>query len=208
MGTGRPASRRALAVAVAVAVAVVLAGCGGSSSDDDTAELNSPEAGLEIKIEAAQKEAEVDPSDPEPLVELAKAHFQAAGLKTSSTGEYSDKGKAELRRATRAWDRYVALNPKSLDTGVAQLIAAAYGPGSLDEPKKAVEVQQLLTENSRPPRASQYAQLAQMAYYAGEVRIAERAADRALELSPKRARKALRKRLASARQLAPAQTQP
>ena len=205
MATGRHRSRRALAAALALVV--VLAGCGGSSSDDDTGDLNSPEAGLELKIEAAQKEAKADPTDPEPLAELAKAHFQAAGLKTNSTGEYSDEGKAELRRATKAWDRYVALDPKPLDTGVAQLIAAAYGPGSLDEPKQAVEVQQVLTENSRPPRASQYAQLAQMAYYAGEVRTARRAADRALELSPKRARKALRKRLASARQLAPAQTE-
>jgi tetratricopeptide (TPR) repeat protein len=200
MATTRYASRRALAAAIAVGVA--LAGCGGS---DDKPQNDGAQAGLERRIDAAQKQAKAAPTDPRPLAELAKAHFQSAGLKTNSTGVYSDDGKDELREATKAWDRYLALDPEPLDTGVAQLIAAAYGPGSLDRPKKAVDVQQLLTQNTRPPLASQYAQLAQMAYYAGEVGTAEAAADRAIELSPRRARRAMRKLLASARQLAPAQ---
>jgi tetratricopeptide (TPR) repeat protein len=204
MAITRHASRRALAAIATVAVA--LAGCGGS--DDDRPNTDSAQAGLDRRIEAAEKQAKAKPTDPRPLAELAKAHFQAAGLKTNSTGAYTDEGKDELREATKAWDRYVALDPEPLDTGVAQLIVAAYGPGSLEQPRKAVDVQQVLTSNSRPPRASQYAQLAQMAYSAGEVGTAKAAADRAIALSPQSARTSMRKLLASARQLRPSQTQP
>ena len=199
MGTSRRTNRRALAAVAAIVVA--LSGCG--SSDDDKPAAISAEAGLERKIEAAEKAAKAKPTDPGPLAEIAKARFQLAGVKNDSTGEFSDDGKAELRRATKAWERYLSLDPQPLDTGVAQLMAAAYGPGSLDNPRKAVEVQQILTENTRPPRASLYAQLARMAYYAGERQAGEKAADRAIELSPKRARKAMRRQLAAARQAAP-----
>jgi hypothetical protein len=203
MGTGTHTTRRALAIAAAIAL--LFAGCGGS---DDSNDLNTPESAVQRKIETAQAEVKAAPDKPEPQAALAKAYFQSAGVKTNSTGEYSDAGKDDLRRATQAWARYLSLDPDPLDTGVAQLIAAAYGPGSLDEPKKAVEVQQVLAENITPPRASQYAQLAQMAYSAGEVDIGDKARDRTLELLPKRARAAMRKRLSSARQIAPAQSQP
>lgn len=195
MTAGRHPSRRALAAGAAAAIA--LTGCG--SSPDDKPDANSPAAGLERKIDAVRAEVKAAPRDPEPLAELAKAYFQSAGLKTSSTGAYSDEGKDDLRRATRAWERYVALNPEPLDTGVAQLIAAAYGPGSLEDPEKAVELQQLVATRTRPPDASLFAQLAQMAFYAGDTLTAQRAAARAVELTPKADRAAMRETLATAR---------
>ncbi|HVF76898.1 MAG TPA: hypothetical protein VNA28_01265 [Solirubrobacteraceae bacterium] len=203
MGTGTYTTRRA--IAIAAAIALLFAGCGGS---DDSNDLNTPESAVQRNIESAQAEVKAAPDKPEPQAALAKAYFQSAGVKTNDKGEYSDAGKDDLRRATKAWERYVSLDPDPLDTGVAQLIAAAYGPGSLDEPKQAVEVQQVLAENISPPRASQFTQLAQMAYSAGEVDIGDKARKRALELLPKRARPATRKRLKQARDLAPAQSQP
>jgi tetratricopeptide (TPR) repeat protein len=200
MGTSRHASRRALATVITIAVALV--GCGSS---DDKSDQSGPAASLERKIDAAQAKSKAKPTDPKPFADLAKLHFQAAGLKTSSTGEYSDDGKDELREATQAWERYVALNPDPLDTGVAQLIAAAYGPGSLEQPKKAVAVQQVLAERTHPPDGALYAQLAQKAYYAGETQTAESAAQRAIELTPKAKRAAMRETLQAARSAAPRQ---
>jgi hypothetical protein len=204
MGTGRHASRRAIAtaVAIAIAIALALAGCGSS---DDKSDPTGPAASLESKIDIAQAKAKATPTDPRPFAELAKLHFQSAGLKTGSTGKYSDAGKDELREATQAWQRYVALDPRPLDTSVAQLIAAAYGPGSLDEPKEAVAVQQVLAEHTRPPNAALYAQLAQKAYYAGDTQTAENAARRAIELTPKAKRAAMRETLQAARSAAPRQ---
>lgn len=202
MRTGSHRSRRALAAVVAIAI--VLIGCGSSSDDDDKPASNSVAASLERKIDAAQKRSVAAPSDPAPLAALAKLHFQAATLKVNSTGQYSDDGKAQLRQATQAWERYLALDPQPVDTGVAQLMSAAYGPGSLDDPKKAVAAQQVLTANSRRPDAAMFAQLAQMAYAADEARIGDRAAARAIELAPKSERSALRKTMRSAKsQLAP-----
>jgi hypothetical protein len=194
MGSHR--SRRAPA-AVAV-IAIVPLGC-GSSSDDDKPVPNSAAASLERKIDAAQKRSEAAPTNPAPLAALAKLHFQAATLKVNSTGQYSDDGKAQLRQATQAWERYLALDPQPVDTGVAQLMSAAYGPGSLDDPKKAVAAQQVLTANSRRPDTAMFAQLAQMAYAADEARIGDRAAARAIELAPKSERSALRKTMQSAK---------
>jgi hypothetical protein len=197
MGTGTHASRRT--VAIAAAIVLVLAGCGGSSDSED---LNTPESAVQRNIESAQAEVKAAPNKPQPQAALAKAYFQSAGVKVNSTGQYSDAGKDDLRRATMAWDRYLTLDPDPLDTGVAQLIAAAYGPGSLDEPKNAVQLQRVLANNTSPPRASQYVQLALMAYSASDLPLGDRAAKRALELLPKRARAANRKRFASARLLA------
>jgi len=194
-------SRRAFAAAAVIVI--VLAGCGSSSSDDKPAP-NSAEASLERKIDAAQKQSKAVPTDPEPLAALAKLHFQAATLKVNRTGQYSDAGKAQLRRATQAWERYLALDPQPVDAGVAQLMSAAYGPGSLDDPKKAVAAQQVLTANARRPNPAMFAQLAQMAYAAGEARIGDRAAARAIELAPRSERSGVRKTLQTAKsQLAP-----
>lgn len=182
------ASRRAL-VAVAAGVAM-LAGCGGS--DDDRPDPNSPQGAIERRIEAVQATVKARPADPEPLAELAKAHFQAATLESIPTGGYTDDGKQQLRRAAQAWQRYLAKDPAEPDVGVAQLMAAVYGPGALEQPKNAVRAQRIIAENADPPSASMFVQLAQTAYLAGERATARRAADRALELTPRGERARLR----------------
>ena len=198
MGAGGHASR-ALA-AVGLAIALGFAGCG---SDDESDTEGNAASALERRIEAAEKQSKAAPSDPGPLAELAKLHFQAATLEREGSG-YTAEGKAELRRAAQTWERYVSLDPKRIDTSVAQLISAAYASSALNEPKRAVAVQQVVADNTSPPRAGMYSQLAQMAYSAGEVEIGDRAAKRAVELSEPKKRKALRKRLKAARtQLAP-----
>jgi hypothetical protein len=199
MGTGRHASRRALALAAAVAIG--LAGCGSSDDDSDG---KGAAAGLERKIEAAQTKAKAAPTNPAPLAELAKLHFQAATLKVGSDDGYGDDGKQQLRQATRAWERYLALDPQPVDTSVAQLMSAAYAPGSLDEPKKAVAAQRILASNTRPPDAAQFAQLAQKAYYAGETRTGDAAAARAIKLTPRSQRADMRETMKTAKsQLTP-----
>lgn len=193
MATRTHASRRACA-AVAAALALLPAGCGGSD-EDDAPDANSPQAAIERKIAAVQADVKARPEDPEPLAELAKAHFQAATLESIPTGGYTDEGRKQLRLAALAWERHLAKNPDPPDIGVAQLMAAAYGPGALQEPKNAVRAQRIITENADPPSASMFAQLAQMAHLAGDGATAARAADRALELTPEDERERLREAL-------------
>jgi len=199
MGTGTHASRRALALAAALAIG--LAGCGSSDEKPNT---KSAAAGLERKIEAAEAKAKAAPEDPAPLAALAKLHFQAATLNVGSSDGYGEDGKKQLRQATQAWERYLALDPQPVDTSIAQLMSAAYAPGSLDQPKKAVAAQRILAANTRPPDPAQFAQLAQKAYYAGETRTGDAAAARAIELTPKSQREEMRKTMKTAKsQLTP-----
>jgi len=184
-------------------VAVALTGC-GSSSDDQSDSTGPAAASLERKIDAAQAKAKAAPTDPAPLAALAKLHFQAATLKMGSSGTYGDDAKARLREATQAWERYLALDPQPVDTSVAQLMSAAYGPGSLDDPKRAVAAQRVLAANTRPPDPAQFAQLAQKAYYAGETKTGDAAAARAIELTPRSQRAAMRDTMKTAKsQLTP-----
>lgn len=203
MATRVHASRRALAAAAA-GVVIVLTGCGGSD-EDDKPERTGPQAAMQRKIASLQADVKAKPADPAPLAALAKAHFQAATLESIPTGGYNDEGKKQLRRAALAWQRYLARKPDPPDVGVAQLMAAAFGPGALEEPKNAVRAQRIITENADPPSASMFAQLAQMAYLANDTTTADRAADRALELAPKAERRRLRDALAAASQQARAQ---
>ena len=196
MASRTHASRRVLA-AVAAGAALLLTGCGGSD-EDDKPDADSPQGSIERKIAAVQADVKAKPADPEPLAALAKAHFQAATLESIPTGGYTDEGKKQLRLAALAWERYLAKKPDRPDIGVAQLMAAAFGPGALHEPKNAVRAQRIITENADPPSASMFAQLAQMAYLAGDRSTAARAADRALELTPERERERLRDALRAA----------
>lgn len=194
MGPRTHTSRRA-AAAVA-AIAILLAGCGSSDSAPDP---NSPEAAVESKIEAAQADVKAAPTDPAPLAALTKAHFQAANLESIPTGGYTDEGEKELRLAAQAWERYLALDPEPPDSGVAQMMAAAYRPGALDEPKSALHAQRILAESADPPSAPMFLQLAQMAYGAGDESTGDKAADRAIALTPKDERSAVREALKSAK---------
>ena len=193
MTTRTHASRRACA-AVAAGAALLLAGCGGSD-DDDAPDRGSPQAAIERKIAAVQADVKANPADAEPLAALAKAHFQAATLESIPTGGYTDEGKKQLRLAALAWQRHLAKNPDPPDIGVAQLMTAVFGPGALQEPGNAVRAQRIIAENSDPPSASMFAQLAQMAYLAGDSATAARAAERALQLTPKGERERLREAL-------------
>lgn len=197
------ASRRALA-AGAAGVALLLAGCGGSDDEQEPGP-DSPQGAIERRIDAIESDLKARPADPEPLAELAKAHFQAATLESIPTGGYTDDGKRQLRLAAQAWQRYLATDPADPDVGVAQLMAAVYGPGALEQPRNAVRAQRLITENADPPSSSMFAQLAQMAYLAGDRATADRAAERALELAPKAERTRLRAALRAAAQQARAQ---
>lgn len=195
MATTRHALRPALAAAAAIVI--LLTGCGSSSDDEPAAD--GATAVVEQKIDAEQAKSRAAPTDPEPHGALAKLRFQAATLKKGPNGEYTAEGKAELRRATQAWERYLALNPQPVDSGLAQLMAAAYGPGSLDDPKQALAAQQIVTENADPVDGALYAQLAQMAYSAGETQTGDRAAARAIELTPRSERSVMREAMRSAK---------
>ena len=119
----------------------------------------------------------------------------AGGSATEAIDERIDSLLARTRanpQDAQAWERHLALDPKQPSVRAANLMVQAYGANGLNELKKAVQAKQIVTNAEDPPSSNLYAQLAVLAYQAGETRTGDLAAVRAVDLAPAEDRKELR----------------
>ena len=158
---------------------------GGSSSD------------RYVKAEAAATaKARANPQDAELWAAVARARFNLASASyDQNTGQYSAEGQQELRNAARAWQEHVKLAKKQPDERVASLMVQAYI--SLNDAAGAADAQEVVAESRNS--AGTYAQLAQLAYAAGQTRKGDLARDKALELTDPDMRETLKGQLQDAR---------
>jgi tetratricopeptide (TPR) repeat protein len=210
-GAGRRTTIKAvyLMLAVLMGGGLVLFGIGGDVSgglvDAITERSGTTDTGTgryEDREREAERATQADPKDAEAWAALARARFQLASAGDNfdqQTQQFSASGKAQLRSATQAWERHLALDPKQPDDGVASLMVQAYSFG-LNEPAKAVAAQEVITE-ARPTSAT-FANLAIFAYQAGQTRKGDLASDKAVSLADSADRKTLRTELKSAKQQA------
>jgi len=208
-GAGRRTTIKAvyLMLAVLMGGGLVLFGIGGDVSgglvDAITERSGTTDTGTgryEDRVREAERATQADPKDAEAWAALARARFQLASAGNNfdqQTQQFSASGKAQLRSATQAWERHLALDPKQPDDGVASLMVQAYSLG-LNEPAKAVAAQEVITE-ARPTSAT-FANLAIFAYQAGQTRKGDLASDKAVSLADSADRKTLRAELKSAKQ--------
>jgi len=162
---------------------------------------------LEKTVERAEKRVHVQPRSAVAWAELARAQYQLAGLGENydqNTGAFTAKGRTELRKVERSWDRYLALDPPKPNADLASLMVQAFSSTGLNRPAKAVTAQEIVVDG-RPPSTGLYSTLAILAYQAGQTRKGDLAAGKAVELAPKDQRSTLRDQLKSAKQQA---TQP
>jgi len=159
----------------------------GGSGDTSTESLDK-------RIKAQLAKTQAAPRGPAAWAELARLRYQRASLDGLNADEtaYTTKGKEKLRLAADAWERHLELDPKQPNARVARLMVQAYDTGGLAEPIKAVRAMEIVTASEDPPSSNLYAQLARLAYVAGEKRTGDLAADRAVELAPKDQKKLLR----------------
>ncbi|MBA2517674.1 MAG: hypothetical protein H0V22_10240 [Solirubrobacterales bacterium] len=165
--------------------AITQGGGGGGDAGQDRFTKRETQA-----LAATRRDAE----DQAAWAELARARFSLAGIGgnfDTSRNAYTDPGRAKLRQASDAWERFLSLNPSPTEASrVASLMVQAYAPDGLNEAEKLVTAQELIAEARPGPNT--YAQLATSAYAAGQKRKGDLAKDKALELSPKDEREALR----------------
>ncbi len=162
---------------------------------------------IDKRINTALAKTKATPTEPAPWAELARLRYQRAnidGLGPDDT-TYTAKGKERLGLATAAWERYLALEPKNPDPGVARLMVNAYSASGVNEPAKAVSALQIVTAAEDPPSSNLYAQLAQLAYIARDNRTGDLAAERAVDLAEGDQKKTLRTQLESIKAQAAAQ---
>jgi hypothetical protein len=211
-GSGRRTTVKVvyLTLALLMGGGLVLFGIGGDVSGglvdaltQSDGSLSSNDSRFRDRAQQAQREAEANPNDPVAWADLARARYQYA-----SAGDFFDQnaqtftaeGRAQLTAASAAWEKHLELAKSKPDDRVATLMVQAYSPPGLNDPKKAVVAQEIITEVR--PKDSTFATLAVLAYQAGQTRKGDLATKEALALSDKDERNTLKSELEQAKQQA------
>jgi hypothetical protein len=203
-GRGRRRTVQAIYLSLAILMGggLVLFGIGSDQSGGLFDAFSGENSGgsatesLDKEIEAQLAATRADPKNPDAWAQLAVARFRRASIEgVLQNGTYTEDGKRRLRLAAEAWERHLALEPRQPNVRAATLMAQAYGQQGLNELDKAVRAKQIVTDAERPPNSNLYAQLAVLAYQAGDNRTGDLAGTRAVDLAPASDRKALRTQL-------------
>lgn len=189
-GRGRRRTIKVIYVGLALLLGggLVLFGIGSNTSggglvdalQGDGGDGESPDKVLDDQIKKATKNTQVRPRDPAAWASLSRLQFQRASI---GDGPTSGAGRKRLVLATQAWERYLALDPKRVDEGLALLMTRAYGQEGLNQPDKAVRAMTIVTAETKPPSSNLYQQLAVLAYRAGQTSTGDLAADKAVRLA-------------------------
>jgi hypothetical protein len=211
-GSGRRTTVKAvyLTLALLMGGGLVLFGIGGDVSGglvDALTENNggntSSDSTFRKRAETATREAQANPQDAAAWAEVARTRYQYAGagdFLDRNTGQFTAEGKAQLQQAAAAWEKHLQLVKGKPDDRVATLMVQAYSQAGLNEPEKAVQAQEIITEER--PKDSTFATLAVLAYQAGQTRKGDLATKEALALADEDDRNTLKSELEQAKQQA------
>jgi hypothetical protein len=147
-------------------------------------------------VTAARKATEKRPQDPAAWLNLARRAAANAEV-DQSTGTYTAKGKTQLPEAARAWARYLALKPNSVDPNAAQLLANVFATDGLNRPKDQAAALQVVAQ-ARPSLGT-YRNLALAAYAGKLTRLGDLAAAEALKRTTKQNRATVKQQFAAAK---------
>lgn len=200
-----------LGLAILMGGGLVLFGIGSSSSGGlfDAFSSNNGDGGdateaVDKRIKTQLARVKADPKNADAYAQLAILRFQRAGIGgLTQEGTYTETGKRRLALATDAWEKHLALDPKQPNLRAANLMVQAYQ--GIDELSKAVNAKQIVTAADKSPTSNQFQQLAALAYQAGDTRVGDLAATRAIDLAEPSERKALRTALQTFKQQVAAQ---
>jgi hypothetical protein len=178
-------------LALLMGVGLVGAGVGSDVSGgvfdiftgDDGGDADDANKPAKKRVERANEKLKTNPRDQAALTDLIRGHY-ALGTADADPkdGTFGEDGKKELRKASDAWKRLLALKPEKVDPSLAELMrTAVYGPTGLNDPGNATEAAELVAEARND--ISSYVQFAQLAYQAGQTRKGDLAGEKALELA-------------------------
>jgi hypothetical protein len=203
-GRGRRRTVQAIYLSLAVLMGggLVLFGIGGGTNGGLFDAINGNGGGGGASVDSIFKQrlatfehrVRVNPQDAAAYAGMAKLHFENAGTGENfnqTQNAYTAKGLQELRQASVAWQRYLALNPPKPDVNAANIMTTAYGPAGLKQYGSAVQALELVIAD-RKESASLYAQLAILAAGAKQTRKSDLSEKKAIALAPKAQRKQLK----------------
>lgn len=166
---------------------LVLFGIGGNTNgglfDAFSNDKNTASNPFEDRVANAQKRVTASPADTAAWAELARLRFQNAGVVgyDQNTGQFTDKGLSELRRADEAWQRHLKLAGDKANPTVANSMVQAYQ--ALNKPDDAVKAMEVYLDAQDTPTSQLYAQYAIYAYQASQTRKGDLAAKKAEDLA-------------------------
>jgi hypothetical protein len=215
-GRGRQNTVKIIYIALAFLMGggLVLFGIGGATSgglvDAITGNGSGGDTGaarFEKQVKQAQAKLATNRQDEAAWVTLIRAQVNLAGTGdqyNSATTQYTEAGKADLRKATASWKAYLGIEPKDKaeQARVASRIVQAYA--ALNDLPSLVQAQEIVALNRNA--VGPYAALAQYAYLAGQTRKGDLAAKKALSLEDPDQRNQLKGELDSYKQQAPVAT--
>jgi hypothetical protein len=207
-GRGRRRAVQAIYLSLAILMGggLVLFGVGGATSGGllDAFKSSSGQTSVsdvfKKRVDAAERAVKLRPADPKAWGDLTRVRYLEASSSgvDQTQGVFTDQGKADLRQAATAWDKYVDLTNGKPSDQVASLMVQAFSSAGLNEPDKAVSAMEDVAAK-RQATAPLYVQLAALAYEAGQTRKADLAAKKALSLSSKDDREQIKAQLDAAR---------
>ena len=208
-GSGRRTTVKVVYVTLAILMGggLVFFGIGGSVSGGlfdaitgTNSGASSDEGTFQKRVAEAERTAKANPQDAAAWAEVVRARYQLARAGDNvdpNTGQFTAAGVAQLKLADAAWQKHLALKPKEPDDSVATIMVRAYTIG-LNDPVKAVAAQEIVAEAR--PKSGTYADLASLAYAAGQIGKGDLATNKALELSDPEDRETLKAELKEAKQ--------
>ncbi len=145
----------------------------------------SGSASFSNQIKKYTKLTQEQPSNASAWENLAKALVHEAGGEAyvTSSGVVTSKGTELFKQAASAWSSYIALNPPKPSLELAKEMLRIFDEEGLNEPAAAVAVLQIVVA-AEPMNASYYADLAEYAYKAHNVRVGDLASEKAVSLAP------------------------
>jgi hypothetical protein len=203
-----------LMLAILLGAGLVLFGI-GSSTSGGLGDLFSGGGGsnkgntvVQKKIDAAEKQLQVNPRNVAALGDVIRGHYQLATANADpNTGVFSKDARDDLQQAANTWQRYVATNPKKVDVGLARVMVQAYsGLAQLATGSQATatrywagssEASELIAGQQQNP--ANYIALVQYATLAGQTGKADLAGKKAISLAPKSQRKAVQQQVTQAK---------
>jgi hypothetical protein len=207
-GRGRRNTVKLIYVTLAVLMGggLVLFGIGGNTSGGLVDAITGAPSGdtgqkrFERQETAALRQIDANPSNEAAYIQLIRSRVQLAGVGdryNQDTNTYTAEGKAQLRKAVDAWNKYQALDPKPNDeqARVASIMVNAFA--SLNNLAGATGAQEIVAEQRDTVGA--YSNLAVLAYQAGQTRKGDLASKKAISLEDKDLRKSLKAQLEQAK---------
>ncbi|MEJ7718206.1 MAG: hypothetical protein ACR2LY_07415 [Thermoleophilaceae bacterium] len=172
------------------------AGQGGlvdAFTDDKTGDNGDSQAAA--RVEQAEGRLRANPRDPAALTAVIRGHYQLATAKTSAEStSFPPEARADLGRASDAWQRYLALELPRPDDSLAGLMLQVYGPSGLGRADQAARAAEIVADAR--PSASAYLNVALYAKLAGQERKAKLAERQALaRASSPKEKKAIKEQL-------------